>query len=98
MIRRIALCALAILASPAAALAQPTPVSGVTVEAAKTQKASAKASAADQVVCKRVVPVGSRMPGKKICLTQGQWAAQTATAKEELDTLTRKGLAANQVH
>ncbi|WGM40594.1 hypothetical protein [Caulobacter sp. NIBR1757] len=45
-----------------------------------------------RVVCKRVNPTGSRTPGKKLCRTAGEWAADEQNAKENLDDITRRSL------
>ncbi|MCE3288896.1 MAG: hypothetical protein K0R83_908 [Caulobacter sp.] len=47
-----------------------------------------------RVVCKRLAPLGSRTPGKKICRTAGEWAAEEFAAKENLDDATRRSLQA----
>ncbi len=79
--------AAALLLAPAAALAeQPTTVAPVSVEAAKSVDEKSR------VVCKRIAPTGSRTPGKKICRTAGEWAADEKLAKETLDDTTRRSL------
>ncbi|NBB14477.1 hypothetical protein GVN21_03780 [Caulobacter sp. SLTY] len=79
--------AAALLLAPAAALAQqPTTVTPVSVESAK------QADEKSRVVCKRIAPTGSRTPGKKICRTAGEWAAEEKTAKETLDDTSRRAL------
>ncbi len=91
----IASAAMACLAVPA--LAAPagmrlatepsTTVTPVSVDAAKNS-----VDEKSRVVCKRVNPTGSRTPGKKICRTAGEWAADEFAAKENLDDITRRSL------
>lgn len=45
-----------------------------------------------RVVCKRMNPAGSRTPGKKVCRTAGEWAADERNAKENLDDVSRRSL------
>jgi hypothetical protein len=44
------------------------------------------------MVCKRLNPAGSRTPGKKVCRTAGEWAADELNAKENIDDITRRSL------
>jgi hypothetical protein len=87
--------AMAALALPAMAApgafkaAEPaTTVTPVSVDGEKSGKDDDKS----RVVCKRINPTGSRTPGKKICRTAGEWAADERSAKENLDDVTRRSL------
>jgi hypothetical protein len=88
------MAAIACLAAPALAspgalrlATDPTTVTPVAIDAKK-----AKDDEKSRVVCKRLNPAGSRTPGKKVCRTAGEWAAEEASAKEGLDDLTRRSL------
>lgn len=91
----VAAAAVACLAAPVLAApggpglaAEPsTTVTPVTVDGKK-----AKEDDKSRVVCKRLAPLGSRTPGKKVCRTAGEWAAEEFAAKENLDDATRRGL------
>ncbi|MDB5471917.1 MAG: hypothetical protein JWR84_3477 [Caulobacter sp.] len=65
-----------------------TTVAPVAIDAGKKDKDNDKA----RVVCKRVNPLGSRTPGKKVCRTAGEWAVDERNAKENLDDVTRRSL------
>lgn len=91
----IAAAAMACLAVPAMAAPgalkakEPaTTVTPVAIEGAKKDKDDEKS----RVVCKRVNPAGSRTPGKKVCRTAGEWAAEEFNAKQGLDDVSRRSL------
>ncbi|MBX3479369.1 MAG: hypothetical protein KF842_03145 [Caulobacter sp.] len=87
---RAILAALAVVLLPASAMAQPTDVSGVNVDAAKASKA--KRLDPNRTICRRMDNPGSRTPGKKVCQTKAEWDAQAASAKDELDGIQRRSL------
>lgn len=86
----VACLALPAMASPGAfkAADPATTVAPVSIDGAKKEKDNDKT----RVVCKRVNPTGSRTPGKKLCRTAGEWAADERSAKENLDDVTRRSL------
>ena len=76
------------LAAPGGLATEPsTTVTPVTVDGKK-----AKEDDKSRMVCKRLAPLGSRTPGKKVCRTAGEWAAEEFAAKENLDDATRRSL------
>ncbi|HYE44994.1 MAG TPA: hypothetical protein VEA44_04390 [Caulobacter sp.] len=82
---------LASLVIAPAALAQtsaPAPSTTVSPVAVEGKNLDDKA----RVVCKRIAPTGSRTPGKRICRTAGEWAAEEHAAKESLDDASRRAL------
>lgn len=87
--------AVACLAVPA--MAAPGPL-GLATEPASTvapvnvDGKKAKEDDKSRVVCKRMAPLGSRTPGKKICRTAGEWEAEEFAAKENLDDASRRSL------
>ncbi len=42
-----------------------------------------------QVICRNQEEIGSRLGGKRICMTKAQWAAQAQGARDATDTLQR---------
>jgi hypothetical protein len=42
-----------------------------------------------QVICKQQDEIGSRLGGKRICMTKAQWAQQTQDAHDSADYLQR---------
>ena len=92
LIVSVAMAALALpaMAAPGAFRASEpaTTVTPVSVDGEKSARDDDKS----RVVCKRISPTGSRTPGKKICRTAGEWAADERNAKENLDDVTRRSL------
>lgn len=39
----------------------------------------------NKVVCRRVEAIGTRLSSKKVCRTQGQWDAEAAAARQDLE-------------
>jgi hypothetical protein len=87
MIRYSLVAVVAALMITPAALAQ-TPATSVSPVAVKAKAADDRA----RMVCKRITPTGSRTPGKKVCRTAGEWAAEEQAAKENLDDASRRAL------
>lgn len=44
----------------------------------------------DKLVCRRVQATGSRMAGKRTCMTQRQWVEQAAARGNLLDTSSQR--------
>jgi hypothetical protein len=42
-----------------------------------------------QVICRTQEEIGSRLGGKRICMTKAQWAAQAQDARDTMDTAQR---------
>ena len=58
-------------------------VAGLSADQAAPIKVVAEAPPAkEKMVCKRVTPIGSNIPGKKVCVTKKEHEAQTAAARE----------------
>ena len=58
----------------AEAPAPATPLSGVTVKADDDKR----------MVCKTAPPTGTRLPGKRTCMSRGEWEARATEAKKDL--------------
>lgn len=87
---RIAFVALAVSLLVAAAAAAQTDPGAATPpptssQATTVSPVTAKASAEEKVVCKYQTPVGSRLGGKRVCMTQGEWKAQETDARRQRD-------------
>ena len=55
------------------------------------------ARASEEIICKRLPPrVGTRLPGKVICLTSRQWETDEVLARELMDDTARRGLIRNR--
>lgn len=54
-------------------------------QATTVSPVTAKANAEEKVVCKYQTPVGSRLGGKRICMTQADWKAQEMDARRQRD-------------
>ena len=73
----IALLASAVAVSTdGSAAAPPTTTPAATVPAAKPYDPGAK------VVCRTILPTGSRLGGTRVCQTQAEWAETTRNAQE----------------
>ena len=46
--------------------------------------------AGEKMICKRVQPPGSRLPGKKTCQTQQQWEALASDGRDALATASQR--------
>jgi hypothetical protein len=46
---------------------------------------TAKANAEEKVVCKYETPVGSRLGGRRVCMTQAEWKAQEQDSRRQRD-------------
>ncbi len=79
-----ALTVFALTASVTAAAAAPS-------SPAKTQGADDP----DKVICKTVVPIGSRLGGTRTCQTRAQWAVLTRDSQEALHERQKNGYAAH---
>jgi hypothetical protein len=88
------LAVLAAALTPVMALAQ---VTTITEKAGVYATDGRKTLGADGRICKTLVITGSRLPTKKICKTEEEWAAQTAASKEQLDELSRRNGSVNKV-
>jgi hypothetical protein len=80
--------------APNLALAQ---VSTITDKPASYNTDGKRTVAADGRICKTLVITGSRLPTKKVCKTEAEWAAQTAATKDQLDELARRNGAVNKI-
>lgn len=84
----------ALIAAPAAAVAQTTTITDrpgiIGTDGKKTRTADGR-------LCKTMVKLGSRLPTKKVCKTKEQWDAQEAASKGELDELTRRNGTVNKI-
>ena len=74
-----AAAALFLLTTGAPALAEP--VAG-TAPAAATK---AEESDATKMVCRRIESIGTRLGSKKVCRTQGDWDAEQAANRQDLE-------------
>lgn len=45
---------------------------------------------ADEKICKRVTPIGSRLP-QRLCLTAYEWAERRAQSLRDMDQMVGKG-------
>jgi hypothetical protein len=86
LLRYAFLAASCLLAASTTAAAQTgpaatTPPSQTTTVAPVT----AKANSEEKVVCKYQTPVGSRLGGKRVCMTQADWKAQELDARRQRD-------------
>jgi hypothetical protein len=54
-------------------------------------KANQAARDPNQKVCESQVQVGSRLGGKKVCLTRAEWAARKAADRESVEMMQRIG-------
>lgn len=69
------LICVALLAAPASpALAQE--------QKAKITMEAAPAVSKEKMICRREVPIGSNIPGKKVCVAKSQLDAQTEAARQ----------------
>ncbi|WP_019517582.1 hypothetical protein [Sphingomonas sp. Mn802worker] len=59
------------------------------IQAAVPASQPTPAPAEAKLVCKRVQEVGSRLPGKKTCLTKEEWAAQERDGRDALSTMSQ---------
>ena len=82
----LSLLGVLMLASGPASGADPTaatpPPSG---QITTVSPVTATANAEEKVVCKYQTPIGSRLGGKRVCLTQADWKAQAADARRQRD-------------
>ena len=82
---------------PAATIPMPAatiPAPATPAPAAKPQKlAKAAANPADKVICKTEMPIGSRLGGRRVCMTKLQWEAQSQAAQSSMEN--RLGAGAN---
>lgn len=82
--------ATAVQASPADLFAK----ASADEKAAKPKPSSGRTTVrADGKICKSDIKSGSRLPGRKICLTQAEWDFQAKTARESIDDISRRSLA-----
>ncbi len=63
-------------------------------QAQAVASSSAKADKPEKMICKRMVPTGSRI-GKKVCATAKQWEATAAASQEALRETTRRATHGN---
>lgn len=90
---RFYVAVLALLAAPAiaaddvAAPQAPAPVSPATSAAPATTPAKPR------IICQTFVPTGSRLGGKKICMTAKEWQARADQDQDMLNRAARKGRA-----
>jgi hypothetical protein len=76
--KQIAYIALLLGSGPALAQADPA--------ATPTQAApAAQTKIADRVICQRVEEIGSRLGGKRVCMTQQQWDEQRRHTREDFE-------------
>jgi hypothetical protein len=54
---------------------------------AQTAPAAKAVKDPDRIVCQRIEETGSRLGGKKVCMTAAQWAAQRQADKDLTDHL-----------
>jgi len=79
--------ALALLGSTAArAQADQSPSATAPSQAAQTKATPAKKSHDDEVVCKTATDTGSRLEGRRTCMTRLQWAQQNREAQDVTST------------
>lgn len=76
------------LASPPAEAAAPEAAPAAAAPVAPGQKIYASPAAMDadlsKVVCRTEQPTGSRLGAKRVCKTRGEWAAESANARDEI--------------
>ena len=71
----------ALLFGSVPAMAQPQPTAGPTP--------AAQASTADRIICRRVEEIGTRLGGKRVCMTQQQWEEQRRRDREDVEDANR---------
>ena len=66
---------------------------GATSAAAQTQPPAtpAKKSTADRIICETVEEIGSRLGGKRVCMTQQQWEERRRHDREDFEEDLRHG-------
>lgn len=77
--RRVFLSLTLICASPA--VAQPAPAD---------VKAKPASNAGERVICRKIEEVGTRLGGKRVCMTASQWAEQQRVEREAVEEAQRK--------
>jgi hypothetical protein len=82
------LLALALPSAAAADPAAPPPTAATTVA-----PVTAEANPDDKVVCKYQTPLGSRLGGKRVCMTQADWKAQELESRRQRDFAPPAGIA-----
>ncbi len=75
------------LTQAAAADPAPPPTAATTVA-----PATVKANPDEKVVCKYQTPAGSRLGGKRVCMTQADWKAQELDARRQRDSAPPAGI------
>lgn len=82
------LLAAPVLANPPAEAAVPETAAAAATPVAPGQKIYASPAAMDadlsKVVCRTEQPTGSRLGARRVCKTRGEWAAESANARDEI--------------
>jgi hypothetical protein len=58
-------------------------------QATASPKSAAQASTADRIICRQIEEIGSRLGGKRVCMTQQQWEEQRRHTQEDVDDANR---------
>lgn len=58
--------------------------SATTAQVAPAAMTQAAVKSNDVTVCKRIEPTGSRLGGKRVCQTRGEWERDARAAREQL--------------
>ena len=73
----------------AAVLAIGTMPVAAQVTSIETSRPATSAQNPDKVICERVEKTGTRLGGKRVCMTAEQWAAQRREQREDLERVQR---------
>jgi len=80
---------ISLMAATPGASAPATPVAPVTVTQSVPRT---QADPDEQIICRHETPVGSRVPGPKVCATRGQWKTYTQDSKDMVDDIQNRAL------
>jgi hypothetical protein len=84
---RSLLPALALLATPLGAQTPPSEIAPV----AAAPAAAAPSDPLEKPVCKSIVPAGSRLGGKRVCMTRREWELQRSQQRKAVDDHISRG-------
>jgi hypothetical protein len=73
-----------------ACLAQGAPAAASSAPAAAPAAVTRPRHDPDQMICKWVQEIGSRLGGGKVCMTRAQWDNQSRNAQDQLNDTTQR--------
>lgn len=67
------------------------------VSAPATEQADAEGQYVDKVVCKRILPTGSRTNARKTCATVAEWEELSRASQDAVNERSRRGVLDNRM-